>query len=127
MNLFQLPRTHGTDDSQQDVEVALNATAWQAVAENGCIARMRSCCLRRLAGKPLRVVARRRMVRHRPERPLLYQLAEDFYPAFTEHLEAQGTDVPVYVQKESEEYLKCGRLPIPRSRLRRKTYGSGPR
>lgn len=33
-------------------------------------------------------------VRHRPERTLLYQLVEEYYPAFKVHLEAQGTDLP---------------------------------
>jgi len=29
-------------------------------------------------------------VHHRPERTLLYQLVEDYYPAFKTHLAAQG-------------------------------------
>lgn len=49
-------------------------------------------------------------VRHRPERTLLYQLVEEYYPAFQAHLAAQGTDLPGYVQQEFEAYLKCGRL-----------------
>ena len=49
-------------------------------------------------------------VRHRPERTLLYQLVEEYYPAFKAHLAVQGTDLPGYVQQEFEEYLKCGRL-----------------
>jgi hypothetical protein len=49
-------------------------------------------------------------VRHRPERTLLYQLVEEYYPAFKAHLAAQGTDLPGYVQQEFEGYLKCGRL-----------------
>ncbi len=49
-------------------------------------------------------------VRHRPERTLLYQLVEEYYPAFQAHLVAQGTDLPGYVQQEFEDYLKCGRL-----------------
>jgi ribosomal protein S27E len=49
-------------------------------------------------------------VRHRPERTLLYQLVEEYYPAFKAHLAAQGTDLPGYVQQEFEDYLKCGRL-----------------
>ena len=39
-------------------------------------------------------------VRHRPERTLLYQLVEEYYPAFKVHLAAQGTDLPGYVQQE---------------------------
>ena len=49
-------------------------------------------------------------VRHRPERTLLYQLVEDYYPALKAQLAAQGTEWPAYVQREFEEYLRCGRL-----------------
>jgi len=49
-------------------------------------------------------------VRHRPERTLLYQLVEEYYPAFNAHLAAQGTDLPGYVEQEFEGYLECGRL-----------------
>jgi hypothetical protein len=49
-------------------------------------------------------------VRHRPERTLLYQIVDEYYPAFKEHLAAQGTALPGYVQQEFEKYLKCGRL-----------------
>ncbi len=48
--------------------------------------------------------------RHRPERTLLYQLVEDYYPALKAHLAAQGTALPSYVEREFEAYLKCGRL-----------------
>ena len=48
--------------------------------------------------------------RHRPERTLLYQLVQDYYPAFKAHLEAQGSGLPCYVEKEFEDYLNCGRL-----------------
>ena len=48
--------------------------------------------------------------RHRPERTLLYQLVEEHYPAFKAHLEAQGTGLPRYVEREFEDYLQCGRL-----------------
>jgi len=49
-------------------------------------------------------------VRHRPEPALLYQLVEDYYPAFKADLAAQGMELPGNVQQEFEEYLKCGRL-----------------
>ncbi len=49
-------------------------------------------------------------LRHRPERILLYQLVEEYYPAFKAHLAAQGTALPVYVEQEFEDYLNCGRL-----------------
>jgi len=55
-------------------------------------------------------VAASRYERHRPERTLLYQLVEDYYPALKTHLAAQGTTLPGYVEREFEAYLKCGRL-----------------
>jgi len=48
--------------------------------------------------------------RHRPERTLLYQLVEDYYRALKAHLAAQGSALPGYVEREFDEYLKCGRL-----------------
>jgi len=51
-----------------------------------------------------------RYERHRPERTLLYQLVQEYYPAFKVHLAAQGTALPGYVEQEFEDYLKCGRL-----------------
>ncbi len=49
-------------------------------------------------------------VRHRPERTLLYQLVQEYYPTFKAHLAAQGRALPGYVEQEFEDYLKCGRL-----------------
>jgi len=46
-------------------------------------------------------------VRHRPERTLLYQLVAEYYPAFVSQ---HGKALPGYVQREFEDYLKCGRL-----------------
>lgn len=51
-----------------------------------------------------------RYQRHRPEQTLLYQIIEQHYPAFTAHLAQQGTVLPGYVQREFDDYLKCGRL-----------------
>ena len=48
--------------------------------------------------------------RHRPERTLLYQLVDQYYPAFVDLMAAQGRPLPEYVQREFEDYLKCGRL-----------------
>ena len=64
---------------------------------------MRSCC------------------RFRPERTLLYQIVEEYYPAFKEHVAAQGTALPGYVEQEFEEYLKCGRFEHGFLRLRCET------
>lgn len=51
-----------------------------------------------------------RYQRHRPEQTLLYRIVEQHHPAFTAHLAAQGTVLPGYVQREFDDYLKCGRL-----------------
>ena len=47
---------------------------------------------------------------HRPEQTLLYQLIEAHYPAFVAHLAARERSLPTHVQREFEDYLKCGRL-----------------
>jgi len=52
----------------------------------------------------------RRYERRCPEQTLLYQLVDEHYPAFVAELAAQGREVPAYVAREFEEYLKCGRL-----------------
>jgi len=49
-------------------------------------------------------------VRHRPEQTLLYQIVDEYYPAFKQYLEAQEAYLPAYVDQEFEDYLKCGRL-----------------
>ncbi len=51
-----------------------------------------------------------RYQRHQPEKTLLYQLVEQHWPAFRAMLKAQGKELPGYVVREFEEYLKCGRL-----------------
>ena len=51
-----------------------------------------------------------RYQRHRPEQTLLYQIVDEYYPAFAAHLAEQGRELPSYVQREFEEFLKCGRL-----------------
>ncbi len=51
-----------------------------------------------------------RYQRHRPEQSLLYQVIEQHYPVFSTHLAEQGRGLPEYVQREFEDYLKCGRL-----------------
>ena len=48
--------------------------------------------------------------RHRPEHTLLYQIVEQHYPAFVAHMAQQDRPLPEYVQREFEEYLRCGRL-----------------
>jgi hypothetical protein len=51
-----------------------------------------------------------RYARHRPERTLLYQLVQEYYPALKAHLAAQGRALPGYVEQEFEDYLRCGCL-----------------
>ena len=51
-----------------------------------------------------------RYERHRPETTLLYQLVERHYPEFLVALSERDRHLPLYVEKEFEAYLKCGRL-----------------
>jgi len=51
-----------------------------------------------------------RYQRHRPEQALLYQIIDEYYPAFAALMAEQGRELPGYVQREFEEFLKCGRL-----------------
>lgn len=55
---------------------------------------------------------------HRPEQTLLYQIVEQHYPTFIAHLAERGRELPGYVQREFEDYLKCGRLEHGFLRLR---------
>ena len=48
--------------------------------------------------------------RHRPAQTLLYQLVEQYYPAFVAHLAARERTLPSPVQHEFVATLKCGRL-----------------
>ncbi|MGA7799578.1 MAG: IS91 family transposase [Gammaproteobacteria bacterium] len=48
--------------------------------------------------------------RHRPEQTLLYRIVDEYYPAFVAHLAEQAKDLPDYVHREFEDYLKCGQL-----------------
>ena len=48
--------------------------------------------------------------RHRPERTLLYQLVEEYYPAFKVQWAAEGKELPDYVQREFEDYLSMAHL-----------------
>lgn len=51
-----------------------------------------------------------RYQRHRPEQTLLYQIVDEYYPAFAALMAGQGKELPGYVQRELEEFLTCGRL-----------------
>ena len=54
--------------------------------------------------------------RHRPERSLLYQLVQQFYPAYVMQLAAEGKVLPDYVHQKFEAYLECGRPGRPHLR-----------
>ena len=51
-----------------------------------------------------------RYKRHRPENTLLYQLVERYYPQFTANLAEQGKYLPQHIEREFDEFLRCGRL-----------------
>ena len=51
-----------------------------------------------------------RYERHTPETTLLYQLVERRWPEFKAMLSEQGKQLPGYVVREFDDYLKCGRL-----------------
>ena len=48
--------------------------------------------------------------RHQPEKTLLYQIIKEYYPQFLAHMERQGRSLPLYVQRDFDDYLECGRL-----------------
>jgi hypothetical protein len=48
--------------------------------------------------------------RHRPENTLLYQLVERHCPVFKETLFEQGKHLPAFVDREFDDFLRCGRL-----------------
>ena len=43
-------------------------------------------------------------------RAALYRLVEQHYEDLAETMAAQGKPLPAYVEREFEDYLKCGRL-----------------
>ena len=47
---------------------------------------------------------------HRTEQTLLYRIVEEYYPAFAGHLAERGRELPAYMRREFEDYLKCGHL-----------------
>jgi len=63
-----------------------------------------------LSGAQLAPESPPRYQRHQPETTLLYKVVEQHYPAFLAHLEAEGRNLPDYVQQEFTDYLRCGRL-----------------
>ncbi len=51
-----------------------------------------------------------RYERHRPETTPLYQLVERHWSEFKAMLSAQSKQLPGFVVREFDDYLKCGRL-----------------
>ena len=49
-------------------------------------------------------------VRHRPENTQLYQIVDKYYPDFQLSLAEQDKRLPRYVEREFDEFLRCGRL-----------------
>ena len=49
-------------------------------------------------------------VRHRAETTLLFQVIREYWPEFQAELAGHGRQLPAYVKKEFDEYLKCGML-----------------
>ncbi len=47
---------------------------------------------------------------HRPETTLFYQVIEEYWPEFQTELALHGKNLPAFVIKEFDEYLKCRRL-----------------
>ncbi len=50
---------------------------------------------------------------HRPEQTLLYQIVDEYYPAFAALMAEQGKELPGYVQREFEEFLQSPLLALP--------------
>ena len=51
-----------------------------------------------------------RYERHEPKNTLLYQIIKEYYPRYLSHLADEGRTLPLYIQKEFDDYLKCGLL-----------------
>lgn len=48
--------------------------------------------------------------RHLPETTLLYQLVERYNSEFNANLVDQGKYLPKYVEREFDDFLRCGQL-----------------
>ena len=51
-----------------------------------------------------------RYERHDPKNTLLYKLINEYYPQYLSHLADEGRKLPLYIQREFDDYLKCGLL-----------------
>ncbi len=57
---------------------------------------------------------------HRPEQTLLYQIVDEYYPAFAALMAEQGKELPGYVQREFEDN-NCLKKITPRPATHRST------
>ena len=48
--------------------------------------------------------------RREPEKTVLYQVIQENYLTFASNCEAEDRPLPVFVRREFEKYLACGRL-----------------
>jgi hypothetical protein len=56
-------------------------------------------------------------VRHRPEKTLLYQLVNEYWPEFQIELASQDKHLLAFITQKFEEYLRCGRFEHGRFRI----------
>ena len=48
--------------------------------------------------------------RHEPKNTLLYKIINEYYPRYLSHLADDGRTLPQYIQREFDDYLRCGLL-----------------
>ncbi len=115
-------------DTANNVRVGVTGTGWQCLATAGISAegkknfplsdrlyvntvlQGRGTCLMWRPGRPAGIGILVVTTSHRPEQTLLYQIVDEYYPAFAALMAEQGKELPGYVQREFEEFLQCGRL-----------------
>jgi hypothetical protein len=51
-----------------------------------------------------------RYERHEPRNTLLYKIIDEYYPRYMSHLADEGNALPGYIQREFDDYLRCGLL-----------------
>ena len=51
-----------------------------------------------------------RYERHEPKNTLLYKIINESYPRYLSQLADEGRRLPLYIQREFDDYLKCGLL-----------------
>jgi ribosomal protein S27E len=51
-----------------------------------------------------------RYERHEAKNTLLYKIIKEYYPCYLSHLADEERTLPLYVQREFDDYLECGLL-----------------